>query len=221
MNRDENLLAKLLAEVLRVQRWAGGDSVSAARIHGLMHGFESVLKQELESFGVSEDVQEKVEQILVDIESGQQATDGLAIKDRLRRDHINETDAIRVLELCRLQEHFPEEIDVLTKELGSAFPHIDRMRQPEQNWFGALHYMELVDCTEDVHKKLHAVFAASVPRIGETVTPENGTAMEVVGVEYMIISQGEREGVLQPILVPYVYLEAIDDENGEADVDKE
>jgi len=220
MNREVTLVAKLLAEVLRVQRWAGGDAVSAARIHGLLHGFESVLNEEIESFGISEEVQDKVETMLEDVESGKQATDGLAIKDRLRHDNVDETDAARVLELCRLQERFPEEIDALTG-LGSIFPGVSKLRQPEQNWFGALHYMELVDCTEDVHKKLHAVFAASVPRIGEVVTPENGTAMEVVAVEYSIVSQGEHESVSQPILVPFIYLEAIEDENVEAVVEDE
>jgi hypothetical protein len=41
---------RILAELLRLQPWAGGESVSAARIYGLMHGFESVIQDELGVF---------------------------------------------------------------------------------------------------------------------------------------------------------------------------
>ena len=62
------------------------------------------------------------------------------------------------------------------------------------------------------HKKLHAVFVPAIPRVGEDVTPENGSAMRVVGVDHVTIALGESEGLRQPCLVPHILLEAIDDE---------
>jgi hypothetical protein len=53
----------------------------------------------------------------------------------------------------------------------------------------------------------------SQPRFGEFVTPENGAVMEVVAVDYSVVSQGEHEFVKQPVLVPFIYLEAVEDEH--------
>ena len=153
--------AQILAEILRLQRWAGGESVSVDRIFGLMHGFESVIRQESESFGISEETQEKVEDLLEDVEAGKQSVDGMSIKDRLRRENIDDMDAKCVMLLCRLQSRFTEGIEKIAQ--GHVFSGLQKPRSPEQDWFGALHYMELVDCTEGVHKKMHAVFALLFP----------------------------------------------------------
>jgi len=48
------------------------------RIFGLMHGFESVIRQESEGFGISEETQEKVEDLLDDVEAGTQSADAQA-----------------------------------------------------------------------------------------------------------------------------------------------
>lgn len=202
----------VLAEILRLQRWAGGDSVSAARTFGLMHGIESVIRLETESYGISEETQRKIEDILADIENDKQSTDGMSLKARFRDDGIRETDVSTVMELCRLQSRFGEAINKIIQDAGSLFSHLANSNLPEQGWFGALHYMELVDCTEGARKKLHAVFAPTVPRVGEIVMPENGSPMLVTTVEHRVVTLGRQEGQSQHCLVPYVCLEAISDD---------
>jgi hypothetical protein len=210
-------MPQILAEVLRLQRWAGGEHVSADRVFGLMHGFETVIRQEAESYGISEETQDKVEDLLEDVENGKQSPDGPSIKDRLWREKIDETDALRVMELCRLQSRFTEGIELIAKAPGCIFAGLNKPRLPEQDWFGALHYMELVDCSAGERAKMHSVFAPSVPRVGEMVTPQRGTVMEVVDVEHVIISQGDDEGIKQHYLVPHVILKSIEEEDGESD----
>jgi hypothetical protein len=206
-------LSVVLAELLRIQRWAGGDSVSSARIFGLMHGVESVIRKEHESFGISEETQDKVED-LEDIESGKQSINDMAIKDRLDRDGVRETQAATVIELCRLQGRFTDAVEQLIGNPSATFGYLQRSVPPEHSWFGSLHYMELVDCTEGAKKKMHAVVAASVPRVGETITPQSGSTMHVVGVDYVIVNQSRQEGLSQHALVPHVLLEGL--ESGEA-----
>jgi hypothetical protein len=210
-------MPQVLAEVLRLQRWAGGEHVSADRVFGLMHGFETVIRQEAESYGISEETQDKVEDLLEDVENGKQSPDGPAIKDRLWREKIDETDAVRVMELCRLQSRFTEGIESIANAPGCIFAGLSKPRLPEQDWFGALHYMELVDCSAGERAKMHSVFAPSVPRVGEIVTPQRGTAMEVVDVEHVIINQGDDEGIKQHYLVPHVILRSIEEEDGKSD----
>lgn len=213
---------RLLAEILRLQRWAGGEAVSSARIFGLMHGFETVIRQECECFGISKDTQRKVEDILEDVEHGRQSTDGPRIKDRLYRDGVDETDAGLVIQLCRLQSRFPDGIEQLINGRGSIFSYLSKDRLPEQDWSGALHYMELVDCTEGARNKMYAVFAPTVPRVGEIVSPQKGSTMKVVDIDHVVISQGSHEGISQHFLVPHVLLEAIeeDEENdGKDEID--
>lgn len=212
MNTADLYHTRILAEILRLQRWAGGESVSADRIFGLMHGFESIIREESEGFGITQETQEKVEDLLEDVEADKQSTDGSAIKDRLHRNDIDEIDAENVMLLCRLQSRFIEGIEKISQGRGCVFPRLYGPRLPEQDWFGALHYMELVDCTEGVHKKMHAVFAPAVPRVGEFVTPENGSQMRVVAIDHVVITQGESEGMSQPTLVPHILLETIDDD---------
>ena len=72
-----------------------------------MHGIESVIRQENESFGISEEKTYcKVEDLLENVDNDKQSTDGMAIKDRLRRDGVDETDAATIMELCRLESRF-------------------------------------------------------------------------------------------------------------------
>ena len=69
-----------------------------------------------------------------------------------------------------------------------------------------------MDCTEGARNKMYAVFAPTVPRVGEIVTPQNGSAMRVVGVDHVVTAQGREQSLSQYYLVTHVLLEAIDDE---------
>ena len=211
MFENELQYARLLAEVLRLQRWAGGEFVPPHRIFGLMHGFESVIDQEEEAKGVSSETQESVEKLLEDVEAGKQSTDGPSVKDRLRREHIDESQAALVMRLCLLQSRFIEGVKAIASGLGSVFHSVVCHRQPESDWFGALHYVELVDSTEGAAKKMHAVFSPCVPRVGEIVEPQSGQLMEVVNVVYVTVMQGEHAGIPQPILVPHVTLRSLEE----------
>lgn len=216
MEESELQLARMLAEVLRLQRWAGGESVSAGRIFGLMHGFETTLRLESESHGISEEIQRKVEDILDDVEAGKQSSNWMSIKDRLHGEHISESDAILVMKLCCLESRFGNAVRMIADGEGFTHSPLGKQRLPEQDWFGALYYMELVDCTDGAHKKLHSVFAPGIPRVGELVTPENGSKMRVVEVEHLATKQGDQEGVDMVYLTPYIYLESVqDDDTGE------
>jgi len=211
MIRDVVQAGRLLAEVLRLQRWAGGEAVPAARLFGLMHGIESVLDQE-DQPGISRDTQERVERILQAVDSSEQSTDGLAIKARLHQDGIDETDASIVMRLCLLQSRWTDAIDRLIAAKGSIFARLRVERSSETDWFGALHYMELVDVTDGLPQKMHSVFAPSVPRVGEIVEPEKGSRMKVVGVEHVV---GRQEDALcrSPVfLVPHVLLKPTQEE---------
>lgn len=214
MDDAEYHFARTLAELLRIQRWAGGDSVSADRIFGLMHGFETVLRQERTSFGIAADKQEKIEHLLEEIESGSQSADCLSIKDRLRRDGITDTEAACVMNFCRLQSRFIDGIEQVMQGRGKGFSSLGNAQLPEQEWVGALHYMELFDATEGAHKKMHAVFAPAVPRVGECVTPQGGSRMRVIAVDHVVLIQGRSEGHAQPCLVPHVILESLDEDSG-------
>ena len=180
-----------------------------------MHGFESMIRQESERFGITEETQRKVEDLPEDVEAGKQPTDGPSVKGRLHREGIDEIDAENVMLLCRLQSRFGEGIQKIAQGRGCVFARLRGRRLPEQDWFGAFHRMELVDFTEGVHKKMHAVFAPAFPRVGELVTPQNGSQMRVVAVEHVAIMQGDSEGVSQPCLVPHILLEAIDERPGQ------
>ncbi len=181
----------VLAEILRLQRWAGGDSALAARMHGLLNGFETIIRQENESFGVSEEIQEKVEDIIDEVERGEQSADGWHIKQRLLRDDIDETVASKVIKQCMLEGRFGDGIEKLISD-SSHFSHLKSEYVEELQWTGALHYIELVDTTENSHKKLHGCFAPGVPRVGDVITPENGEPMVVTEVEWQAYTP-ERE----------------------------
>lgn len=211
MENGTILLAKLLAEVLRLQRWAAGDSVPASRVLGLSHGFETELRNECESFGISKETQDKIENLLEAVENGKQSPKSESIKSRLKAIKVKESDAARIMELCWSQSRLTEGIEAIASAPRSRFRALAKPRHSEQNWFGALHYMELVDCSAGKRAKMHAVFAPSVPRIGEIVTPQLGTSMRVVDVEHVVISQGEQEGSTRHCMVPHILLENIDE----------
>ena len=201
--------SRLLAELLRLQRWTAGDSVSAERVYGLLHGFECEWKQEQESFGISDELRNKMEDVLQDVLNEKQATDGPSIKDRLHRDGIDKMDAKSIMTYCRLGSRFPDAIDQIAKGKGSIFRSVNKPQFPEREWLGAPQYMELIDCTEGQRVKMHSVFAPSLPREGELVTPQNGSTMIVVGVEHMIVSQDTNEGMPHQRMIPAILLEPL------------
>ena len=82
---------QILAEILRLQRWAGGESVSADRVFGLMHGFETVIREESEGFGITEETQDKVEDLLEDVESGKQSSERSCTPSLLPPSHVLES----------------------------------------------------------------------------------------------------------------------------------
>jgi hypothetical protein len=109
-NTGDILSRKILAEVLRLQRWAAGNgTLSAARIFGLVRGFESVVDEE-QSDGISRETQEKIEDLLQDVDDGKQAVDGQAIKSRLRTIGVSDSVANDVMKLCCLQGRFADTV---------------------------------------------------------------------------------------------------------------
>jgi len=194
---------KLLAEVLLLQRLAAVDEVPASRVYGLMHGFESAIKAEV-PLPVTEDEQDKVEQMLEDIEYKKQKSDGLSLKDRMRDDDVDEGVAHRVMEHAAAAGRF-------VKEVKKALGH-EPARSPERDWRGQMIYMELIDVSGETHKKLNAVWGPAIPRIGEFVTPMAGSRMRVVDVEHLIVMLSKSEGQPFPCLAPHIYLQPIEDE---------
>lgn len=83
-------------------------------------------------------------------------------------------------------------------------------------WFGATHYMELIDDSEGSAKKMHAVFASTVPRVGEIIAPQAGSLMRVVAVQYVAADINDSPELPHRILIPYVYLESVDEGEDEA-----
>lgn len=213
MRRLSAQTGRILAEVLRIQRWAGGDSVSAARIFGLMNGFESTLRREAERGVITEATQEKVEDILEEIEGGEQSPTWMWVKGRLHSAGIDESDARAVMELCRLEGRFVDALDQIHKATGGHEGHAPDL--PEHQWFGSLHYVELVDFSGDNRKPLHAVFAPSVPAVGDSITPQGGETMVVVDVDHVVISQGEEGEKVVHYLVPHVLLKPLQEVEGD------
>lgn len=206
--------SQLLAEILRIQHWAGGEAIDPDRIYGLMKGFESVIADEVETFGISADQQDLVEDLLEAIEAGSQSPNEMAIKSRLREVGVDESTARTVIKYCWLGERFTEAIQKISAAQGP-FLHVETMRQPEDDWFGSLHYCELVDCTEGAHRSMHAVFTAAIPQVGSIIVPENGSPMRVVGVEYVVSSSDPLRKSRYSILIPHVLLQAADDDEEE------
>jgi hypothetical protein len=130
--------AKILAEILQLHRWAGGSAVSLETIYGLANGVESIIA-EIRPKTISTKTQEAVEDVLQDVESGKQSSDGMAIKDRLQSDQINEHDASVIMRLCILQSRFGDGVEKIAKGQGSPFPSLLRSPSPVTDWAGALH----------------------------------------------------------------------------------
>ena len=187
----------------------------------LMHGVESVISQEVESFGISEETQSKVEDLLQEIENDETAFDAMSVKQRLLGDGVDVSDAGKIVELCRMQGRFPDAVDKLVTEPDTLFHHLKRTTPPEKNWFGATHFIELVDCTAGARNKLHGVFAPAVPRVGEIVVPEGGSKMIVIGVEHHMAPQGIEEGIPTHHLIPHVLLKAVDEVETAAEAEAE
>lgn len=195
--------AMLLAEVLRIHHWAGGDQESLARAYGLANGFESVINEELESFGISEETQSKVEDILEEIDEDEGLAGGMSLKSRLREADVEEPDAGIVMRLCYLQGRHVDAIDKIATSPDSIFPRVNQPELPELSWSGATVYMELIDCSGGAKNKMNAIFAPCVPRIGEAVTLEDGRTLRVVDVRY---AMAPRE-TLGHSLTPHVFLD--------------
>jgi len=200
---------RMLGELLVMQRWAGGDHVSESRIFGLLKGFESALNAEQDAVrkhGISAETQDRVEDLLQEIDDGTQATNPMSVKAWLHAAQIEEDVAEDVMQLCLLESRFPDVIDRLASEPGSPFAGLmTKDFPPNRNWFGSLHYIELFDAEQN---KLHAVFAPAIPREGEYIQPEGGEIMRVVEVVHIVAKIGDNA----PILVPHVYLESDDDD---------
>ena len=211
MGGDKNGTGSVLAELLRLQRWAGGDlAVPASRIYGLANGFESALEDERER-GISRETERAVAAMLEEVEAEKQPADGSAIQERLRNDGVNEADAARVMTLYSLQERYTDGIARIASAAGSAFSGLTPAEPQTHGWAGALHYIELVEQKEGERDHWHAVMAPSVPQVGELVRPERGTPMEVIAVEHQITTRGAEGERSQPVLVPFVILKSLGD----------
>lgn len=209
MNDPSLMVSRLFAEVLRLQHWAGGSEELPARIFGLMHGFESVIDQVCTP-GISRSVQDKVEDLLQDVEDGKQPTDGMQIKMRLERDGISEVQASAVMRLCELQSCFGDAIEQIVAASG-LFRSLNRIGSEEDGWFGALHYIEIRDRTEDGAGRSHAAFVPTVPRVGELVEPQAGSVMRVVEVRYVAAPREDSEKGPRVLLIPHVTVEPVED----------
>lgn len=202
----------LLAELLRIQRSLAGDPISAARIFGLMHGFQSVIEEETESFGISDETQEKAEDLLDEMDKAGAVWDGMTLKHRIREVGISEEAFSKVCELCLLQSRFVNVIQALA-DRGDCRMVTDReAKSPIEGWFGPTIYMEIVDTSADAGKRSHAVFSSVVPRVGDTIEPRAGELMTVVEVRHIAIPMGEHESGQTSHLTPTVFVEPTGDE---------
>jgi hypothetical protein len=214
LSRERELLYRLLTEVLCLQRWAGGsDAIGKARIFALLNGFESALHEDGDDSkrGISEVMQEAVEEQLEKVDNGGLSESLFA--DAIRDAGIDKESARLVMKLCMLESRFVDAIVRIAKSSFSGFSNLERwdFKSPELEWFGSLHYMELVELRDGERSKLHSIMAPCVPRIGETVIPESGQSMEVVAVDYQIQTRNDK-----CIMVPHVILEPIDDDEHES-----
>src|SRR5258708_4177703 len=89
---------QILAPLVLLQRWAAGDSIDAARIFGLMHGFESIQRLDRPT-SVSEETQTLVEDILEEVDNDRLKATPAGIKSRLRAVNVDETVAAKVMHL--------------------------------------------------------------------------------------------------------------------------
>ncbi len=205
---NDRQYAVLLAELLRLHRWAGDDTIPAARIFGLLNGFQSVLEQEENRPSISKAKQKKIEKLLDDVERKLQPADGLSIKERLRRDKVSESEASLVMEFLALEHRFEEGLKLISESAGALFPSLTE--GTESLWDGALHWVELVDGTAGRENKLYALLSPCVPRVGEIVEPERGSLMEVIQVRHVIARRKGGGKSFPPVLIPHVVLKPIE-----------
>ena len=195
---------RLLGELLRLQKWAGGDAIRSDRLFGLLHGFESVLDEECHD-RISRETQEAVEDLLEAIDRGDISPEGLSLKSKLREIKVSDEDAQLVVHLCNLQGRHADSIKKITSAKGAFLRPYGAYDEPSL-WDAALHYMELVDSTTGARTKMHAVLGPCVPRVSEYIEPENGPLMKVIAVTHVVQRNKEIDGRQQPVLVPHLVL---------------
>lgn len=203
--------AALLAEVLRIHRWAGSNEATAAKVFGLLHGIETVINpDDAEPMGISRETQDKFDDILDEIESTSQPANGMSLKARLRSDGIDEVDAKTLLDYYRLSGKFAEAIDMIAQADGSIYTS-RTVNSDERNWRGGLNYFEICyDLPDGTHKTI-GVFSPTVPRIGETVNLRDQQAMRVVDVVYLLCDDDEpTNGSTQYLLAHVIVEPAVD-----------
>lgn len=198
MDDQLKLLGKILAEVRLLQRWGGGDAVDRGRIFGLLHGFETALRQELEGEGISEDLQDRAEKVFEKIDEATVAPSSMIIKQWLREAGVPEHIAAKAMHNCVLDGRFVDTADKLHRPMHS------RDGAVETQALTANLYIELVDASGG--GKPRAAFCAAVPRIGELIRPEAGSPMRVIDVEYHARQDNDSLGVPRTVLVPNVLL---------------
>jgi hypothetical protein len=205
--------AKLLAELLRIQRSLAGDIVEGATIYGLAHGFESAIREVTESFGISEAHQRAAEDLLDEMDRAETTWDGPTLKHRIREKGISETTFSKVCKLCLLDSRFVTTIEALAERGDCRMVLSGESESPIRGWTGPTIYMELVNVAaeaDETAKRSHAIFSPVVPRVGDTIEPQSGQLMRVVEVRHVAITMGERENGQTPYLTPFVYVEPID-----------
>ena len=111
-----------------------------------MHGFESVLQGE-QPAGITESTQRKVEDLLDEIDVRKTSIDWLSLKSHLREIEGDESDAALVMRLCPCRAA----LAMLSRRSRVARLAVCASSAIEiggAQWFGAIHYVELVDSTE-------------------------------------------------------------------------
>ena len=191
--RETLRYAKTLSDILHLHRWMGDDQVDLATIYGLANGVESVVKESIPQC-ISRKTQDKIEDILQEVDEEKQSPEYLELKTRFHSDRISEDDARTIMRLCILQGRFTNVIKNIAESRGSLFRTVLGERTKTSDWDGAKIYMELVVDLGKQKPEMIATFAPCIPRIGETIDlcdifeedkKEAGSMwMEVVGIEY-------------------------------------
>ncbi|MCL2622384.1 MAG: hypothetical protein FWD31_01855, partial [Planctomycetaceae bacterium] len=167
IGKDELRYARTLSDILHLHRWAGGDQVDLAMIFGLAKGIESVIRKTLpEEDGISSETQRKIEDVLDDVDRGNQPTDSISLKNRLHREGISDTDAITIMQLCILQSRFTDAIKKISEGPGGTFSTIFSEKTETSNWDGAKIYVELILENDDGRLETIPTFTPCLPRVG-------------------------------------------------------
>jgi len=206
--------ARTLSDILHLHRWMGGDQIDLATIYGLANGVESVISENVPS-GISRKTQDKIEDVLEDVDDGKQSPESLAMKSRFHCEGISESDAKIVMRLCILQSRFTDAIKKIAESPGSVFCTVFGKKTTTSDWDGAKIYMELVVDLGKPKPEMLSVFAPCLPRVGESIDLSDifdkkagSMYMEVVSIEYgahRIDDPLDKNPM--PKLIPYVILE--------------